>query len=197
MSTASPATSPGWPRRWPPEHLRSGRPPVTGGAIRLHQLANLRRFAIDVDAPGGNPFLHFAARANARFGQHLFVFGAHIRRRDGRLVIGRDRNRPQLQRKRHRNIVRLVRNGVAGAGPGLVARVPVRRHRRAQPRRLLARRSAGGRGPHRPQDEIRTQVEGPNIIYRVAFGALTALAERGPSTWHPVVPGTAGILFPS
>ncbi|CAH1665122.1 hypothetical protein CHELA20_40443 [Hyphomicrobiales bacterium] len=40
-------------------------------------------------------------------------------------------------------------------------------------------------------------MEGPNIIYRVAFGALTALAERGPSTWHPTAPGTAGILSPS
>ena len=45
-----------------------------------------------------------------------------------------------------------------------------------------------GRGPHRPQNGIRAQVEGPNIIYRVAICALTALAERGPSTWFPVAP---------
>jgi hypothetical protein len=60
----------------------------------------------------------------------------------------------------------------------------------------IQRRPCGG-GPHRPQDEIRTQVEGPNIIYRVACRALTALAERGPSTWHPTAPGTVGILSPS
>ena len=40
--------------------------------------------------------------------------------------------------------------------------------------------------PDRPQHEIRIQVEDPNIIYRVieVSCALTALAERGPSTWH-------------
>ena len=39
MSTGSPATSPGWPRRWWLSRCRQGAPPVTGGAIRLHQLA--------------------------------------------------------------------------------------------------------------------------------------------------------------
>jgi spermidine/putrescine transport system ATP-binding protein len=58
MSTASPATSPDWPSRWPAERLLSGRPPVTGGAIRLHQLA--KSFdgvpavtGIDLDIPAG------------------------------------------------------------------------------------------------------------------------------------------------
>ena len=34
--------------------------------------------------------------------------------------------------------------------------------------------------------QLLIQVEDPSIIYRVTpMGALTALAERGSSTWHP------------
>jgi 2-keto-3-deoxy-L-rhamnonate aldolase RhmA len=40
-------------------------------------------------------------------------------------------------------------------------------------------------------------VAGSGYDWLLASGALTALAERGPSTWHRTVLGTAGILFPS
>lgn len=57
-------------------------------------------------------------------------------------------------------------------------------------------RHSRGRGPHRPQNGIRIQVEGPNIIYRVASGTLTAVSERGPSTWCPAAQGTVCTLCP-
>ncbi len=71
MSTASPRTSPGWPRRWRAERLLSGRPPMTGGAIRLHQLAKAfdgvpAVTGIDLDIPAGQFYSLLGASGAAR-----------------------------------------------------------------------------------------------------------------------------------
>src|SRR6195952_4318962 len=58
MSTGSPPTARSWPRRWRPDRQPIGHRPVTGGAIRLHQLAKAfdgvpAVTGIDLDIPGG------------------------------------------------------------------------------------------------------------------------------------------------